>query len=706
MKYVTLDDMIEEVRAIEARTAESPEVTQKIIEMSECVMNSIYERKPIKILTDYDCDGICFAYIMEKTIQTMSAALDKEGKSVDIEVVCNDRRGHYGVPKDISVDKNAQYIIGDMGCSELGYIRDTFGKGAIVIDHHTFNNDDYREAFNEEATLLNPHSINIDDALNAQYCATGLAYRVCDTILSNYERVIEQGREAARIIATAMRASKGDREAFVAECSRNGVAFANADKTYNEVDVIYDETVVYNNETVFRMKSIEETYRQGYEIQTSLKKDISVELGGEYSDGSFASFKAINGKIDIESGNIETSISEKLRNTIDIVAGIGTVADVVNLLDEHSDNRKIVKNAMEKINNADETNIDYTLGHILARNGIGEEDITVKKMSFNIAPFFNSGGRMSALINQNGAQLTYDAFSASGNKAFIGIDDLCKYNAERKDFLSALKSETYFDFIESHRYGENKDKKIAIYSLSDETPSAFCGLIASSIMDSIDKPTIVFTSHYDEVSKKTVYSGSGRNPAHKESLLDYVRTVVAADSTIEISCGGHSSAFGISKLNNLEAFEKVLYDNQDLLLDKNEEEKRLLLSLSDIKKPDTLKKVLALEPLGMGLELPPIEIEGKVQSVSMKSRNPHWQSVKIEGVYLNDWCYSENSYLADGIGNSKVLAKIELNDYKGLHLDVETMYKKSFDAERTFGRDTQRTAENKQNSLSNVGYNT
>lgn len=703
MKYVTLDDMIEEVRAIEARTAEPPEVTKKIIDMSEYIMNSIYERKPIKIITDYDCDGICFAYIMEKTIQTMSAAIVKENKGIDVEVLCNDRRESYGVPKNISVDRNAQYIIGDMGCTELGYIRDTFGKGAVVIDHHTFNNEDYRKAFNEERTLLNPHSVSINDSENAQYCATGLAYRVCDTIISNYERAIEQGREAAAIVAQAMKECKGSREAFKAECENKGITFMNSKVTENDGTVFYGDTVAYNNVPVFRLKTIAELYRIEYNMQEYLKTDTRIELGGKYSHGSAVSFPTISATINIESGTIQTDITEKFRNTIDIVAGIGTIADVVNILDEHSDNRKIVKTAMEKINNADENNIDFTLGHILARNGIGAEDVTVKKISHNIAPFFNSGSRMSALINQNGAQLTYDALTGCGDKAYIKIDDLCQYNAERKDFLNSLKSEAYFKFIESHRYGENKDKKIAIYSLSDETPLSFCGLIASNIMEATDKPTIVFTSHYDENTHRTIYSGSGRNPAHKESFLDYVRTIVATDKTIEINCGGHSSAFGISSLNNLDAFEKALYDNQELFKDKKVEEKRLLLSAADVKKIDTLKKVLALEPLGMGLELPPIEIEGNIQSVSMKGKNPHWQSVKMEGVYLTDWCYSDNTYIADGIGNSKVIAKIELNDYKGLHLDVETIYKRSFEAERSLGRDLQRTSDEKsQISLKDV----
>lgn len=177
IRKVTLDELQEEV-AIKETQMKEKDVDKMNILMTSCeVANMCAEDKPIKVITDYDADGICSAYITVKTAQAINP-------DIDIEVICNDRRGAYGVPKYIEAEENTNYIILDMGSAEMSYIYDTFGKDTIVIDHHLMN-DETKQLARENSRFLNLHKEN-DDSLNAQYCTTGLAYRMYE----EYKKVL------------------------------------------------------------------------------------------------------------------------------------------------------------------------------------------------------------------------------------------------------------------------------------------------------------------------------------------------------------------------------------------------------------------------------------------------------------------------------------------------------------------------------------
>lgn len=556
MREVTLDDLIAEVHTKEAATQEPTEVTAKIGEVSKLIEGAAMSTDRLKILTDYDADGICSAYIMEKTIKSVNP-------DADIEVICNDRRNPYGVPKDISAEENTRYIVLDMGSNELDYIRNTFGVDTIILDHHIIEDDEARKAFINDNTLLNPHSMADKDGDSAKYCATGLAYRV-------YQTVSETNKE----------------------------------------------------------------------FQHDVKQD----------------------------------------NTVAIMACIGTVTDMVDVLDTKSNNREIIKNGLKLIDNADETNTNFVIGHMLAQCGIGKEDVTAHQIAFNVGAFINSASRMSEITQENGAMKMYNAISGNEHSArtYFEISSLVRLNSERKNYVQNMQDENYHGFIEQHRF--NDDKNIAVFLLDDNTPSAFCGLMAGKLTESTGKAVICLT--YNEESG--LWSGSGRNSENMTSLKRFIDNVVNTPDmeNVNIKYGGHNDAIGISGLDNLVKFATAL-DNHSKLLQKKDNERIVLkIDASEIGSQETLQKLQALEPTGTGFKLPPVIIEGKELRKNQGFLKGHkdWKKISIKDlpVQVNDWSYSPDIYPQDKKGNIKLLADISIGTYGGQHTELTAKWDKDF----------------------------
>lgn len=655
-EYVTLDDLINNVKDIEARTKEPEDVTAQIWTAAKTITDKALSlSRPVKIVTDYDADGICFAYILDKTLHKLKP-------DIELEVICNDRRGSYGVPKNLVADKEALYIIGDMDCNEIPYIEQTFSD-YIVIDHHLIEDSAIAERFNSSDNLLNPHSLTCEDGKSAEYCATGLAYRISNCLITTYEEDINRTNGIIQFINSRLSSQGANYDIIKQACEENGISL-----TESGADSF---TASINEQSVCNI------------VLGANKEIANVSVIPSCEGIAAVSFPYNKAK-----GIIESPFDEKFRNTVDIIAGIGTVADCVNVLDEHSLNRTIIKNAMEKINNATQTNIDYILGCILTVSSIGTEDVTAKKIGFSVAPFFNAPSRMSPIIEQNGAQLMYNMLAAGDNSPYtqLAFCDMNELNIARKNMKNAIKDENYYSFVEAHRCGESRDDKVAIYLLSKEVPHTMCGIIASNLADACDKPAIVFTPKINPETKETTYVGSARNVPRMESLKAFLDNALShANEQLKITYGGHNDAVGISSLNNLYEFEQVIKQYQSEFKEKDIKPIRLAINASEISSPETLDKILALEPLGQGFKLPPVLLEGKEERRSQlfKKGNPHWKTVRIAGAPdIADWDYSPSAYPSDKSGVIRTLAELEVSDFNGRHIEAKAVFNQALLTER------------------------
>lgn len=574
MERITLDELIAEVQRNEAKIKEPAEVAQMIHDTAVQIANTAFNNDKIHILTDYDADGICSAFIMEKLLSTIAP-------DCEVTVECNDRRRAYGLDPEIKGDEESKYIICDMGSNQLDLARQRLGEDVIIIDHHLIESDEIKEQFKDNTylnqNLCNPHALHNDDSLNAQYCAAGLAFRIYQEIEKEWER-------------------QGKGELF----------------------------------------------------------------------------------------------TKKQDNTVAIMACIGTATDMVNVLDTNSNNREILKDGLQRIDNADEENLDFIIGNMLAKCKI-EDGVTAYQLAFNVGSFINSASRMSEITQENGAQRMYDALVADPDKSdsFKEIDSLIEQNSKRKALVSQLTSEQdYIDFVNEHCFGDKAGDNIGVYQLPDDTPAAFAGLIAGRLAEITDKAIICLSYN----SKRETFTGSGRNGENNiSSLMGFMKDTLK-DSTVTIEYGGHEDAIGISSLNDIVTFKNLVEANASNMKAKDISEKTVLsIAPQELMSYKTVEKLKALEPVGVGLKIPPVILEGKEQyrDKNFISGRDDWKRVKVvaEGVTLSvsDWSYNAKAYPQSGNKNNEiaVLADLKLNNYQGLHTDLTAAHDRAFLAERT-----------------------
>lgn len=543
MTEITLDNLCEKAERLNEKAStvmiEDRAVREQISEMANLIADTAEHSSSITILTDYDADGICSAYIMHSMLHYINPELS-------VSVVCNDRREAYGVPKFVEPDADTKYIVLDMGSNELDYIRNTFGRQTIVIDHHLMKDEDTRFMFDISPNLLNPHYLHENDDLNADYCATGLAYRI----------------------------------------------FTELSKKYPQ---LYDTV---------------------------------------------------------------------LQNTCSAIACIGTCADVVNLADEHSQNRYIVQKGLQAIMNATEQNMDGTLLYTLDKCGVIKADVTAKDVAFNVAPVLNSASRMSELLHTNGAMLMYKSLMTTDTGR---IDLMMKLNQNRKDYVGTLQDGQYQDFIQSERFS---DSNIAVY-ITNNMPSAFCGIIAGKLAEALDKAVICLTYHED----RGIYTGSGRNTEGQSSLKEFMDSVVSSPEAngIAIQYGGHTDAVGISCLNNAELFENAVKAHENELV-KEQDMTILKITPEELNAPETIQKLRSLEPVGNGFTVPPVLIEGKIKNLRTLAKREDWKSFSVDGMKVTDWSYSAEKYPQNQSGNVRFPAILNISDFRGTHIELNTVW--------------------------------
>lgn len=578
MKEITLDELIADVQAKESVTAESSATALMIHNVGMQVLDAALGGK-VTIHTDYDADGICSAYIMEKTLKQFNP-------ECDVEVLCNDRRNGYGISPDIEGDTQSRHIFLDIGSNQLDLISEKFGADSIIIDHHLIENKTAVNDFIVNDMLCNPHALNEDDKENAQYCATGLAYRI-----------------------------------------------------FEERQLLIDT--------------------RNY----------------EYNEGIWDTPAPSLPNYDI-----------KLENGVDIMACIGTAADMVDVLDTHSYNRQIIRNGIEKINNADEQNTDFMIGYILAQSGIGSEDVTMHDLAFKTGAFLNSASRMSEITGENGSQRMYNAVSGGATaKNLYEISCLAQLNQERKSYVQELQGRDFADFINEQRFSDNGN--IAVYRLPDNTPSSFCGLIASKLSESTDKAVICLS--YSE--EKGSFSGSGRNAEGNASLKEFLDRIMQTEygAGLSVAYGGHHNAVGISRISgdDYEKFVSLVNSHKHELERSSDERVVLRLSPEEISSPETLEKLQQLEPVGTGLKIPPVIIEGRELRRNqgfLKGRSD-WKKISVRGIdtQISDWSYSPDMYPQDKRGNIKLLAEVSISAFKGQHVELTAKWDRDFFEERT-----------------------
>lgn len=561
MKLITIDEYVKRIKDAESRMGESDHTKAQIMAMANAITQAVKEKgdKPFKILTDYDCDGITSAYILYHTLKGLGAK--------DIEVICNDRRGSYGVNsllkgRDPASFKDSVVFVTDMGSNELSDVRN-ISDTTFIIDHHTIEDEKVKAEFLASNDLLNLKSRQP----YADYCTAGLALRI-----------------------------------------------------YEEMD-------------------------------------------------------------------FTKSVKEKV--TIAVMAMVGTIADVVNLLDENGENRRIVKEGLDLVNSVSLKDIDYKVAKLLELSKLSNFNSTAQEIGFSVAPIFNAPSRISAVIKRNGAQDLMDALLADENDYVANqrLEAIIELNAIRKDFKDrANSSDIVKQCVYDYTEGAHKDDKIVICTGLEtlDIPHAICGLVAGYLVSATGKPSIALTRHGDTLS------GSGRSAAGSDSLIEYISRCAEG---IDMTFGGHTDAIGISSISkdNLERLKDAIIKNQDdfKIAEFNE---MLVLKPEDLTNKglgDLLDAVMDCQPIGQGCVLPPTILTGKAEAVPVSAKHKDredWKRIKMqlgEGdgkneIMISDWNYNKSNYSVDENGDTSVLAEVTVSNFGTQHIEFSALTDRRF----------------------------
>jgi len=255
-------------------------------------------------------------------------------------------------------------------------------------------------------------------------------------------------------------------------------------------------------------------------------------------------------------------------------AGIGTICDIVDLVDE---NRIIVKNALNRLSTTD------NLGLIALKNvlGINDKKVNTYNIGYQIGPCINATGRLDK------ASLSVELLLCEDEQKAIELaNKLNDLNKERQS-MTTNSVEEVIQLVESSNL--NKQKVLVIYK--ENVHESIAGIVAGKIKEKYNLPTILLTGG------KEMPKGSGR------SIEEYnmFEELLKCKEIIE-KFGGHPMAAGLSiKEENIDILREKLNENCSLTEEdfrrKIRIEKRLSLKNVDLKFIEDLQ---VLEPFGKG----------------------------------------------------------------------------------------------------------
>lgn len=255
---------------------------------------------------------------------------------------------------------------------------------------------------------------------------------------------------------------------------------------------------------------------------------------------------------------------------LDLVA-LGTVCDVVGLVDENRANVKWGLEVMKKTRRPG-------LRALLAVAGVDQQSIDARTLGFVLGPRLNAAGRLET------AEMALELLKTDDNMRALEL-------AEKLEALNKERRKVQDEIFRS-AVNQVDDDPVAI-AVGDGWHEGVIGIVASKILEKFEKPTFVM-ARGAEFTK-----ASGRSFGE----FSMAAAIHHTDGIIEKG-GGHAAAGGLTVRNeNLEKWRTMIqefYKSLDL-----KDQTRFLLSEPDISiqdfcdlTPKLLDEIAMLEPFG------------------------------------------------------------------------------------------------------------
>lgn len=341
------------------------------------------------------------------------------------------------------------------------------------------------------------------------------------------------------------------------------------------------------------------------------------------------------------------------------LAAMGTVADVVPLLDE---NRAIVKNGLDAIGKTKKVGLQAMLQ---STNMVGKP-ISTYGVGFVLGPRINAMGRMDDATPALRLLLTKDKIEARNLAMEMEYQNSARRQEQKRIFDEAVEQAESKDL----------DSNFVLVLSNSGWNSGIVGIVAGKICEQYNRPAILISR--DETNG--VGHGSARS-VDGFSIIDALRNC----SGLLENFGGHTLAAGLSiKLSDIDEFEQIINDYARKIVVPGEIQPRLEidaeLNTEDINRnlADAIKK---MEPFGEG-NLEPVFLT-KNLSVLKKQRVGDGSHLKLavcgkNSAPINCIAFGFGDY-ADAIeigAAIDICYNIQINSFNGyesLQLNVKDM---------------------------------
>lgn len=236
----------------------------------------------------------------------------------------------------------------------------------------------------------------------------------------------------------------------------------------------------------------------------------------------------------------ETGLDKRIINrTLDLV-GIGTIGDIVPLVDE---NRTLAKYGIRATNVSKRPGLTALLEGVSLKQG----SICSENISYIIVPHLNASGRMDSA--RVAARLMLEKQKDSVQD---GVDKLIACNQRRKQ----LQAET---FEQCRQLVETRYRGDLFYVIDlPEAHEGITGIVAGKVKETYNRPTVIVTPTAGHCLKGTGRSIEGVN----------IYELLSENRELFQRFGGHSAACGFTmKEENLELLRQNLNQSMERLLD-------------------------------------------------------------------------------------------------------------------------------------------
>jgi single-stranded-DNA-specific exonuclease len=344
--------------------------------------------------------------------------------------------------------------------------------------------------------------------------------------------------------------------------------------------------------------------------------------------------------------------SKELMEFIEIAA-IGTICDVVDLIDE---NRIIVSMGLKMLNETKNIGLKALIKEI----GYEGKKLRAGNIGFQIGPCINATGRLDT------ASLSVELLLCQNkSRAEELAAELRRLNIERQG-LTERALEDVIELIENSEIIE--DKVLVVYM--ENLHESLAGIIAGRIRERYNRPAYVITKAKDKAK------GSGRSIEEYDMFEE-----ISKCKDVLLGAGGHPMAAGFSLLEeNIPLFRKRLNDlctlsEEDLITKIDVDD---ILDLNDISF-DLIQGLEMLEPFGKGNKDPLFLAENLViERIFLMGQNrDHVKFIcksKSSSVGVTAVCFSQigrlREALADKYGEDSIELVLQNPLSFGLRMDL------------------------------------